>query len=463
MRFHGAHFRAKQTSMANGVYVEALFNVNGHFNASFSWSLCPLFHSTLAIDVIDRFAINQSMMQCHGGSYLNRWCEAWQVCWKWKRFHFFSPTVTWFKVRIAYPGSRPPPVDYMSCRIIFRMIANMGFLPQRCQMDNFYSETSFLTCRWNGMQHFWHALFDFTVPLWWAMRIHNCTRDRSARIFTLDNNTSLNGYLFCEALSQHPVENIRNISRDRFSCWKHAVIGVPKAEREVKPERWPNGYDMPYEYPHESVIGFRERILQHFGVNAPCAPDPDHPRVVVTFRMSPKRHIVNKGELIGALSEWCPECTISWHYARNETLQSQLQFVCNASILIGIHGGGLAHMLFQQPATRDAPTAVIEILPFGYRCRKWYRFGAMTARVRYFNWMNRFINNTVPFRGSTQSPCFSGEAECLSDQCHDLLRDQLTTVDLDDFKHVFLRAVRYVSKRSSFDEVDLADQQDEAR
>jgi hypothetical protein len=380
----------------------------------------------------------------------------WQVCWKWKRFYFFSPTVTWFKVRIAYPGSRPPPIDYLSCRIIFRTVAERQF-PSQTAIANFYSELSFLTCRWNGMQHFWHVLFDFTVPLWWAMRLHNATHDRSARIFTLDNNTGLNGYLFCSALSEKPVENIRNITRDRFSCWRHAVIGVPKAERDVRPERWPNGYDMPYEYPHQAVVGFRERVLQHFDVRELCTPDSKHPRVVVTFRMSPKRHIVNKNELVSALSEWCPECVVAWHYARNESLQNQLQFVCNASLLIGIHGGGLAHMLFQQPATADVPTAVIEILPFGYRCRKWYRFAAMTAKVRYFSWMNPFIYNTVPVRGSIDSPCFAG-AECLSDQCHDLLRDQLTIVDLEDFKKVFLRAVRYVTKQSPFDEVDLTNQ-----
>jgi hypothetical protein len=279
----------------------------------------------------------------------------------------------------------------------------------------------------------------------------------------LDNNTGLNGYLFCDALSSHKVENIRNMSRERLSCWRNAVIGVPKAERDVNPEKWPNGYDMPYEYPHDAVIGFRERVLQFYTNHTveQCTPDPDHPRIVVTFRLSPKRHIVNKAELLKALAEWCPECTIASTYARNESIPAQLSFVCNASLLIGVHGGGLSHMLFQKPSTPESPTAAIEILPFGYTCRNWYRFAAMTAKVRYFHWINPFINNTVPHRGTIDSACFSGSAECLSDECHDLLRDQLTTIDLADFKRVFTKAVQYVSKKSPFDEADLANQTNE--
>jgi hypothetical protein len=216
MRFGNLHFKAKRTSLDRAIYLEVIFHVSGAFTSSFTWYFLPLFKCKLFIQTIDKFVENESMMQCYGGSYLNRWCEVWNVCWKWKRFHFFSDTVTWFKVRIAYPGSRPPPSDYISCRIIFRMIAEYGKLPGLTEIENMYSETSFLTCRWNGMQHFWHVLFDFTVPLWWAMKLHNSTRDRNARIFTLDNNTSLNGYLFCDALSNKKVENIRNMTRDRL-------------------------------------------------------------------------------------------------------------------------------------------------------------------------------------------------------------------------------------------------------
>jgi hypothetical protein len=417
LRIRPRHFHAKLTSWQNSIYVETLWQVNGEFNALFSWYFLPLFATTLLVETIDRLVTNQTSMQCFDGSYLNRWCELWTVCWSWKRFHFYSDTATFFKVQIAYPGSRPSPNDYLSCRIIFRMLAERAPFPR--DNENLYEETSFLTCRWNGMQHFWHLLFDFTVPLWWAMRLHNRT-DRSARIFTLDNNTGQKGYLFCDAMSPFKVENIRNMTRDKLSCWRHAIIGVPKAKRNVRPEKWPNGYDMPYEYPHESVIRLRDHFLLFHNATQ-CEPDPSHPRVVLTLRHSEKRHIENKLELVNKMKEWCPECEVVSHYPRNETLQTPLGFVCNASLLIGIHGSGLSHMLFQKPATREAPTAAIEILPYRYICRNWYRFAAITANVRYFHWINPFLNKTRPARGSIRSPCFTGESECLSDQCHDLL------------------------------------------
>lgn len=468
MRFSGARFRTSYTSEPNSIILETVFQVNGVFNASFRWFFMPWFSCELHVENIDRFVGEQSMMQCYGGHYYNRWCEVWNVCWKWKRFHFYSDTATFFKLRIAYPGSRPVPHDYLSCRIIFRMLAERTTMHDYShEIATVYNETSILTCRWNGMQHFWHVLFDFTIPLWWSMRIHNTT-NRETRLFTLDDNSSKKGYQFCDALSQHDVENIRNMTRERLSCWRHAIIGVPKAERVVQPEKWSNGtYDLPYEYPHEAVIGMRERFLEYYNPNETrqsienrCQPDPKRPRVLVTFRLSNKRHIVNKMELVDAMREWCPECIIDYNYARNETIQTQLNTVCNASLLIAIHGGGLSHMLFQKASTPEAPTAAIEILPYKYTCRNWYRWAAMTAGVRYFHWINPYINKTVPYRGPKTSPCFDN-AECMSDQCHDLLRDQLTTVDLDDFKRVFMKAIRYVKRESPFDEVDLANQTNE--
>jgi hypothetical protein len=466
LRFGRKTLRVEYTSREDSAYVEVVFPINGVFNVSFSWFGLPLFDCQLEISQIDFFVGSQSMMNCYGGRYLNRWCVAWNVCWKWKRFYFYGDIATFFKVRIAYPGSRPPPNDYLSCRIIFRMIAAASF-PSSDLVETWYNETSFLTCRWNGMQHFWHLLMDFTVPLWWAMRLHNAT-DRHARIFTLDNNTGHKGYLFCPALSEQSVENIRNMSRTKYSCWKHAIIGVPKSEKFVQPEKWPNGYDMPYEYPHEAVAGMREHFLGFYNpgestqsVLRRCQPNAATPRVVFAFRVSEKRHIVNKVELIEAIKEWCPECVVDQFYGTGETANGQLNFVCNASILIGIHGGGLTHMLFQKPSAPDAPTAVIEILPYGYTCRNWYKFAAITANVRYFRWANPYLNNSLPVRGSKNSPCFTQHELCMSDQCHDLLRDQLTTVDLDDFRQLFLRTLAYVKGESPFNEIDLANQTDE--
>ncbi|OHT11290.1 hypothetical protein TRFO_19408 [Tritrichomonas foetus] len=468
LRFSSKSFRVKQTNDKNVLYVETTFPVNGIFNTTFKWNYFNLFTIELQIDKIDVFLGNQSMMQCYGGHYNDRWCEVWNVCWKWKRFQFYSDTATFFKVRIAYPGSRPVPYDYLSCRIIFRMVAHRfkTMYDYKDEIETIYNETSFLTCRWNGMQHFWHILFDYTIPLWWAMRIHNSSGKRNNRIFTLDDNKGKKGYLFCDALSENVVENIRNMTRERLSCWKHAIIGVPKAERYVKPEKWPNGYDIPYEYPHEAIVGMREHFLHFYNKNESvenieqrCKPNPKNPRILFSFRSSQKRHIVNKQELIDAAKSWCPECLINYSYMNNLTIQEQLNLVCNVSLLIGIHGGGLTHMIFQKPSTEETPTAVIEILPYNYTCRNWYRFAAVTANVRYFKWVNTFFNNTQPYRGTKDSNCYRN-GECLSDECHDFLRDQLTTVNVYDFKKVFMKALKYVKRETPFDEINLSNQTD---
>jgi hypothetical protein len=39
-------------------------------------------------------------------------------------------------------------------------------------------ELSFLTCRWYSMQYLWHSLFDYTVPLFWTMKLNGGVKQK---------------------------------------------------------------------------------------------------------------------------------------------------------------------------------------------------------------------------------------------------------------------------------------------
>ena len=77
---------------------------------------------------------------------------------------------------------------------------------------------------------------------------------------------------------------------------------------------------------------------------------------------------------------------------------------------------------------------MIEVLPYNYSCRDWYSTAARVAGVKYHSVMNR--------RPPTEADedlreCWAKPDTCLTSQCHDILRDQPTIVEMDTFAAVW--------------------------
>jgi hypothetical protein len=301
------------------------------------------------------------------------------------------------------------------------------------------------------MQYLWHSLFDFTIPLFWTAKLNGGV-NKSSRIFSIDENTSKKGYQFISAFTNHEVVSIRvQEEQNNNTCWKDVVLGFPKSEYNVNPDKPSSMMELPYEYPLEAYTGFREHMISHYCgsevLEYECEPDPSHPRVVVAFRNRTMRDIDNKQELLDALSDWCPHCRVSGFIYGDESYCEQMRFFCNASVIISMHGSQLSHMVWMKIANPEKRTAAIEILPYMYTCRNWYEQIANGATIRYFTWLNTHKENTRSGRANAglYERCLAGDYPCLG-ECHDFLRDQPTIVNLTEFASVFLDALRYVSK-----------------
>lgn len=448
--YNSTYLKLHSTNKPNLFYASFIMPVNGVYNISFKKGKKIIFSSLHNITNLDVVPENYTRLECFG-DYEYRWCRAKNICWSNKRFIFFGYGNAKTNHSLMYPGSRPIPHDYTSCRVVVRFRTTDSTYPINDSVEIVHNR-SFITCRWFGMQHLWHALYDYTLPLYWTERLNGGV-NRSDRIFTIDENTSKKGYQFLDAFTSNEIVNVR-INGGRKTCWDNAIIGFPKSEFHINQSRWTTMLDNPYEFPREAFIGFREHMISFYSgkevMEKQCTPNKTNPRVVIAFRTSPKRHIVNKVEIVKAMSEWCPNCIIDQTYFANETFSQQLSYVCNASILISIHGSGLSHMAWMKACDNVSNTAVIEILPYKYTCRDWYEQIANGAGIKYYKWLNTIRNNTVCGRDDENlryyEDCINGKIECLSDQCHDVLRDQLTTVDLDDFKKTFIDAVNFVSK-----------------
>jgi hypothetical protein len=303
------------------------------------------------------------------------------------------------------------------------------------------------------MQYLWHSLFDYTLPLYWIAKLNGGV-NRSNRIFLIDENTSKKGYQFISAFTIHEVPNIKvNEVQYNNTCWKDIVLGFPKSEYNVTPEKWDSSnLQLPYEYPLDAFLGFREHMISHYCgpelMQNNCEPDPVNPRVMVVFRNATMRDIVNKQELLDGLKDWCPHCRIDSFIYDNHSYCEQMKYFCNGSILISMHGSQLSHMVWMKVGDPKKATSVIEILPYMYTCRDWYQQIANGAQIKYFDWVNTHRENT--WSGRPASPnyerCLRGEMPCLGD-CHDFLRDQPTIVNLTEFEKVFRNSLDHVSNQ----------------
>jgi hypothetical protein len=83
-------------------------------------------------------------------------------------------------------------------------------------------------------------------------------------------------------------------------------------------------------------------------------------------------------------------------------------------------------------------THLIEIVPHMYTCRDWYQIAAGAAGLKYHRVMNRLPPNTTG--DPLLEKCVRSKA-CASHPCHDLLRDQPVTVEVDTFKEVWREIV----------------------
>jgi len=386
---------------------------------------------------------HHSTLMCYGEDYYSRFCLAENICWSENKFQFFSNMTISFNKSIMYPGSRPIPFDYPSCRTVIKFISKNSPM----NLSQLISDTSLITCRWYGMQHFWHVLFDYTIPLFWTIKKASNTSIRH-RIFFIDQNDSMKGTLFTDMFTDEKIQNLRIDLSNLTTCWKRVVIGFPKSENPVNPQKWKTVLDIPYHYPSEAYDGFRQMAIQHYiGKDLQpkqCIPSKDHPDIVFVFRISKKRHIINRDELVNSTKNFCPYCNIRTTFTTNMSIGDQVSFFCNSSIIIGLHGGGLSHMLWME----TNKSALIELLPYKYTCRNWYEQIANGCGVKYFSWVNNHSDATYRGRNGNNhyDECIDGELPCLSDKCHDIFRDQLTSVNIDEFLIIFKEALSFVTK-----------------
>jgi len=137
------------------------------------------------------------------------------------------------------------------------------------------------------------------------------------------------------------------------------------------------------------VSDFSQVMLNRFKIIEESAGD-DKPYVLLILRKDYKAHprigsskasrkISNEDRLVKDLKNKLPGVRIFNVSLESLSFSEQLRAVRGAQIVVGVHGAGLSHVLFQRPET-----ALVELSPPSYGARNHFKFFAAFAGIEYF-------------------------------------------------------------------------------
>ncbi|KAH0794919.1 hypothetical protein GPJ56_001196 [Histomonas meleagridis] len=243
----------------------------------------------------------------------------------------------------------------------------------------------------------------------------------------------------------HKGIQVLSIVRDTLLL-RQGTVGIEKLEKNPDPNRDSNQMiSFKYEVNRQNAIGFRDAVLESlkFPLNA-RKTNESKLLVIMIDRQTSHRRIVNQDEVVELMRNTCDFCDVRCIKFESLKVQEQISLVSKASVLVGLHGSGLAHVMWMHESTDEFPTYMIEVLPFGYICRDWYKVAANAAGVNYYAIMNK----RAPSNSSSQLiTCFNYPKLCSEVICHDSLRDQCVQLELKTFNQTWSNIVSELRKK----------------
>jgi hypothetical protein len=259
----------------------------------------------------------------------------------------------------------------------------------------------------------WHLLFDFALPLFHTIQLFG--EVKPALVIPHD--------------ADHPRSEIvkaftKSVGRLKDGhCYRDLVAGISK----VKDAQNGTAYEFPKNFTHL----LHPLILKQFGIRG---ENPQKPVALVIGRRTRNRIVTNFDELIVMLKSEFPRFEVKPIFFEDLPMSKQVEAAHHATIMIGVHGSGLAHVAWMRPGT-----TLIEIFPYRFDCRDWYEKATVVSGVSYLKY--------VPTSGAESpdaSPAVQGcweKANGCDGDCLDRLRDQNILLNLTVFSSLVRAAV----------------------
>jgi hypothetical protein len=172
--------------------------------------------------------------------------------------------------------------------------------------------------------------------------------------------------------------------------------GMKKLEKNPSAARDSDGmFSIRYDFRNDTAPMIRSEVFRALNVKA-----PKHDLVIIIERRPASRVFLNAEEIEQYMLSKCEFCEIRRIDFADFSIQDQVRLAASATVLVGMHGSGLSHVLWMENESEKVPTALVEIIPHAFFCWDWFEGAAAIARVKYYRVMseNKGIgsNVTVP-------------------------------------------------------------------
>lgn len=405
---------------------------------------------------------NWSQMICYGNSYETRYCDMRNVAIYQKLFIFATKADYVFPQPFLSSSGRAPPFDRSEGRLVYEpSVIHSPITSLPGESIHYQSNPlCYVISHFYNSQMLWHMLFDFLVPAFHTfMQFENfekIDKDYNDRhIFIRDNERLVHPQLL-HSLSKYDIPNIYRDSITRQ--FQRVIVGLEKLEENPSTDRTPNEMlQIKYNYTNKTSPYIRKAIFNALSIKDHPI-DSESPLILIVDRSQKSkkftiRKFINIEEIEEYLLSRCDFCRVKRIEFSSQNLTEQIELISSASVLIGVHGSGLTNTLFMKPSSEKAPTALIELLPYGYHCRNWFQKAANVASVDYYSIMSKKILPNDASKTTKFNHCWTHPELCSTYECHDLLRDQDVIIEFGIMSSVWSRVVSQLrNAQQSLDE-----------
>jgi hypothetical protein len=354
------------------------------------------------------FSVNttHSRFHCVNGGWERRICRFREICFDNNNLTFIAPYPLQSTVPFLVLGGRSPPYDRKRDRIYFLNVnVSQSFtLPPGRVIHN---ETTYYASPYYNMHMMWHLLFDFALPLFHTVTLFT-PGIAPAVIIPHDADFPRSEVLKSFTSSYGRMKNTH--------CYRDLIVGISKVKDALTGKV--------YEFPKNFTHHLHPLILKQFKLNGKM---PTTPIILVIGRKTGTRVLTNIDDLVSLLQTDFPNFKTKPIYFEDLPMKDQIHAAHTATVMIGVHGSGLAHVAWMRPGT-----VLVEIFPYKFDCRDWYEKATVVSGVKYFKYVPSSPDES-PGASPIAQNCWREMNGC-DGNCVDTLRDQNVLVNLTLFR-----------------------------
>jgi hypothetical protein len=280
-----------------------------------------------------------------------------------------------------------------------------------------HNKLTFYAGPYYNMHMLWHLLFDFALPLFHTIQLFKAARPA----LVIPHSAEFPNSEIVKAFTSS-VGRLKN-----NACYRDLVVGISKVKD------WENG--TAYEFPRNFTHLLHPLILKHFDISEHL---PEKPVILVIGRRTAGRVVTNFNETIEMLQREFSGFAVRSIFFERLSMKEQIEAAYTASVMIGVHGSGLAHVAWMRRGT-----VMIEIFPYHFDCRDWYEKATVVSGVAYLKYVP-MSEAESPNASPAVRECWQQANGCDGD-CLDRLRDQNIWLNLSVFKGIVATAIASVS------------------